>query len=501
MLVQCGHGPARRVRSAARRAPARERAGLRQRWRASPASGSVAEPPSMNKRPVRSRAAAAGRPAPKRSPQPRAPSRASRSTGAPPKTRWRAFEQRADRAAIRAITLGHRALVSAARCRRSNRCCERPDGLRRKCARCSSAARIRSSTRAIPPHSTVDAAVDAARILKQERAAGLVNAVLRRFAREKDALLAQGGPATRYAHRASAVARRAASRRPGRITSSRFSTRTTRIRRWSCASIRRARSVADYIAELAPRGSRDERSPWAPAAVQLEQPVPVIALPGFRRRARFRAGRRRAARRAAARCRARHARARCLRGARRQDGSPAGAHPRPRRAGRRGHRRAAPRPGAGEPRPAAAARPPWSSPTSANPRRFWDQRPFDRILAGCPVLLDRRDPAPPGHQAAAARRRTSRPWQPPSCGILQACFRMLAPGGRLLYSTCSRPAGGERGRAGRASCASERRARVVPVTLAAAGARRPGARGRGAVAARDGGGHRWLPLCLCRKDN
>src|SRR5262249_16870835 len=40
-----------------------------------------------------------------------------------------------------------------------------------------------------PLHATVDAAVDAARVLRQERAAGLVNGVLRRFTREKEALL------------------------------------------------------------------------------------------------------------------------------------------------------------------------------------------------------------------------------------------------------------------------------------------------------------------------
>ena len=42
-----------------------------------------------------------------------------------------------------------------------------------------------------PTHSTVDSAVDAARILNQERSAGLVNAVLRKFAREKAELFAK----------------------------------------------------------------------------------------------------------------------------------------------------------------------------------------------------------------------------------------------------------------------------------------------------------------------
>ena len=41
------------------------------------------------------------------------------------------------------------------------------------------------------PQATVHAAVDAARILKEERASGLVNAVLRRFVSEREALFAR----------------------------------------------------------------------------------------------------------------------------------------------------------------------------------------------------------------------------------------------------------------------------------------------------------------------
>jgi 16S rRNA (cytosine967-C5)-methyltransferase len=52
------------------------------------------------------------------------------------------------------------------------------------------------------PEASVDAAVDAARVLKQPRVAGLMNAVLRRFVRERQTLLAEvdKDPAVASAH-------------------------------------------------------------------------------------------------------------------------------------------------------------------------------------------------------------------------------------------------------------------------------------------------------------
>ena len=70
------------------------------------------------------------------------------------------------------------------------------------------------------------------------------------------------------------------------------------------------------------------------------------------------------------------------------------------------------------------------------PETFWDARPFDRILVDAPCsgtgvirrhpdikLLRRAADIPPLAQA--------------QLDILRAAFRMLAPGGRLLYATCS----------------------------------------------------------------
>ena len=57
-----------------------------------------------------------------------------------------------------------------------------------------------------PPEATVSSAVDAARLLHQPRATGLINALLRRFLREREALLAQRAAGRGRGHRASGVA-------------------------------------------------------------------------------------------------------------------------------------------------------------------------------------------------------------------------------------------------------------------------------------------------------
>src|SRR5262249_16434891 len=71
-----------------------------------------------------------------------------------------------------------------------------------------------------------------------------------------------------------------------------------------------------------------------------------------------------------------------------------------------------------------------------DPATFWDGVPFDRILVDAPCSstgVIRRHPdikllrRPSDIAAFAATQRE----------ILQAAFRMLAPGGRLVYSTCS----------------------------------------------------------------
>ena len=130
------------------------------------------------------------------------------------------------------------------------------------------------------PQASVHAAVDAARILRAPRAAGLVNAVMRRFVAEREALLAQvdADPAARSAHPrwlydalqsawpAQAAQILAANNAHPPMTLRVDLTRTSR---------------DDYLRELASAGHEARAIGWAPAAVELVTPVAVDALPGF----------------------------------------------------------------------------------------------------------------------------------------------------------------------------------------------------------------------------
>src|SRR5487761_148852 len=135
------------------------------------------------------------------------------------------------------------------------------------------------------PALVVSLAVDATRVLGQPRAAGLVNAVLRRLVRESEAILARtdADPAARAAHPRWLV---------DALTAA-----------WPehCAQILQAnnahppmvlrlntrrRSAADYLGDLAAAGLAGQPMGWTAAeagsvAVLLERPVSVGALPGF----------------------------------------------------------------------------------------------------------------------------------------------------------------------------------------------------------------------------
>lgn len=73
---------------------------------------------------------------------------------------------------------------------------------------------------------------------------------------------------------------------------------------------------------------------------------------------------------------------------------------------------------------------------AAEPRSWWDGRPYDRILVDAPCSASgvvRRHPdskwlRQPGDIPALAREQRR---------ILEAVWRLLAPGGKLLYATCS----------------------------------------------------------------
>lgn len=135
------------------------------------------------------------------------------------------------------------------------------------------------------PALVVNLAVEAARALDQPRAVGLVNAVLRRYVRERHALLPgeDAEPALRTAHPAWMVDAftdawpeycgcmlEANNAHPPMVL--RLNTRR--------------RATADYLGDLAAAGVAGRVIDWTAAsggsvAVALERPVPIAALPGF----------------------------------------------------------------------------------------------------------------------------------------------------------------------------------------------------------------------------
>ncbi|HXD24125.1 MAG TPA: 16S rRNA (cytosine(967)-C(5))-methyltransferase RsmB [Gemmatimonadaceae bacterium] len=371
------------------------------------------------------------------------------------------FESAPDRAAIRAITLGtvrwYLRLAPAI-----EPLLERPERLapELRALLVSAAHQIEYSRN--PAHSTVDAAVDGARILNQERAAGLANAVLRRFAREKEALFAKADRelATRVAHPRWLVdqLRAAWPEQFERVLEANNAHPPMVLR----VDLNRV-TVADYVAQLAPAGIVGHAIAWAPAAIHLEQPVPVSLLPGF------------------------------------NDGlvsvQDAGAQlAAPLLDCRRGMRvlDACAAPG-GKTTHVLELTPDLAELVAVDvdarrmrrvqenlerlrrsatlkvadirePKAFWDERPFDRILLDAPCSstgVIRRHP-----DIKLLRRAQDIPaLADTQRALLASCFQMLAPGGRLLYSTCTVLPPENEGVLAE-FLRAERQARLVPVALA-----------------------------------
>jgi 16S rRNA (cytosine967-C5)-methyltransferase len=130
------------------------------------------------------------------------------------------------------------------------------------------------------PELTVSSAVDAARMLRQPRAAGLINALLRRFRRERSTLLAHAlaDEAAASAHPAwllQALQNAWPEQWPQIVAANNEHPPMT-------LRLDRSRVTrADYLEQLAQRGMSAQALDWLPAALILEQPVAVEALPGF----------------------------------------------------------------------------------------------------------------------------------------------------------------------------------------------------------------------------
>lgn len=132
----------------------------------------------------------------------------------------------------------------------------------------------------VPAHAAVSATVDAVALLGHRGAAGLVNAVLRRYQRESAALqrAAEHVPTARFSHPAwlvDAVRADWPERWPAILDENNVPGPL-----WLRVNLRRT-SRADYLAKLAAAGIAAMADDDVPTAVRLESPVPVEALPGF----------------------------------------------------------------------------------------------------------------------------------------------------------------------------------------------------------------------------
>jgi 16S rRNA (cytosine967-C5)-methyltransferase len=289
------------------------------------------------------------------------------------------------------------------------------------------------------PALVVNLAVDATRLLGQPRASAVVNAVLRRFVRERQALLTavDTDPAARTAHPGWLVAALAEAWPGGidRILEANNGHPPMVLRLNT-----RRRAAAEYLSDLAAAGlsgSLMDGIPTRPrsAAVVLERPVSVGSLPGFKEGwvSVQDAGAQLAPRLLDAQPGMRVLDACAAPGSKTSHMLEAADGPMEVTAvdidgGRLG------RIAENLDRLGLTAR--LVAADVRDPGSFWDGRPYERILVDAPCSgtgVIRRHPDIKLLRRAedvAAFARTQ-------LEILRAAFGMLAPGGRLVYATCS----------------------------------------------------------------
>lgn len=131
-----------------------------------------------------------------------------------------------------------------------------------------------------PPETIVSSAVDAVRVLRQPRAAGMVNALLRRFLREREAILARAlaDPAVAVAHPRwlYGVIREHWREQSEAIFESNNSHPPMTLR----VNLARV-SREHYHQRLREHGIEARAIEWLPSGLILERPLPVAELPGF----------------------------------------------------------------------------------------------------------------------------------------------------------------------------------------------------------------------------
>lgn len=280
------------------------------------------------------------------------------------------------------------------------------------------------------PHAVVDHAVQAARHLGQGQAAGFVNAALRRFLRERTPLVAKSAatPEGRWSHPAwwiQALERQYGDAAAGILEAGLGHPPMT-------LRVNRRRGTRDaYLAELAARGIAAEVV--GVDAITLDTPMPVAELPGY------------------------EAGTVTIQDAGAQWAAPlldlqsgqrvldACAAP----GGKTGHMLecadidlialdadAARLPAVSRGLDRLGLRATVRQADAARPERWWDGQPFDRILLDAPCSgsgIVRRHP-----DAKWLRRPEDIPrFAKQQLALLQALWQVLAPGGKLLYVTCS----------------------------------------------------------------
>jgi 16S rRNA (cytosine967-C5)-methyltransferase len=287
---------------------------------------------------------------------------------------------------------------------------------------------------ATPEHAAVSETVEAARALGRPRAAALVNAVLRRFQREREEVVraAHGDRAARHAHPAWMLDA-FASDWPDRWESI-AAAGNAEPPMWLRVNARRATRDA-YRTRLADAGLGAAACDFAPEALRLAEPLDVHALPGF---ADGEISVQDAAAQLAARFLAAGPGMRVLDACAAPGGKTCHvAELEPRlaelvaldvdaaRAGRIESNLA---------RLGLAARVVIAD--AADPAAWWDGRPFERVLLDVPCSgsgVIRRHPdikllRRPADVARFAAQQST---------LLAACWNLLAPGGRLVYASCS----------------------------------------------------------------
>jgi 16S rRNA (cytosine967-C5)-methyltransferase len=133
---------------------------------------------------------------------------------------------------------------------------------------------------ATPAHAAVAETVEAARALGRPRTAGFVNALLRRFQREGSAIMSRAHEEreARHAHPLwllDALARDWPGLWPAMVAAG-----NTEPPMWLRVNLRRG-TRDEYCAKLAAAGMTAESCVFAPAALRLSEPVNVGELPGF----------------------------------------------------------------------------------------------------------------------------------------------------------------------------------------------------------------------------